>query len=63
MIPEDEPLPNDTEAHFPYVFVADDAFSLGPHLLKPYQGLYEKGSDKRIFNYHVLDVWLKMYSG
>nr|CAI5853248.1 unnamed protein product [Callosobruchus analis] len=53
MLPEDEPLPNYTQTTFPYVFVADDAFALGPHLLKPYQGLYEAGSDERVFNYRL----------
>lgn len=53
MLPEDEPLPNYTETPFPYVFVADDAFAMRPHLLKPYKGLYEKGSDERIFNYRL----------
>nr|CAI5826511.1 unnamed protein product [Callosobruchus analis] len=53
MLPEDEPLPNYTQTTFPYVFVADDAFAWGPHLLKPYQGLYEAGSDERVFNYRL----------
>lgn len=53
MIPEDEPLPNYTHTPYPYVFVADDAFALGTHLLKPYHGLHEKGSDERIFNYRL----------
>lgn len=35
----------------PYVIVADDAFPLGPHIMKPFQGIYEKGSLQRTFNY------------
>lgn len=53
MLPEDETLPNYNQTNFPYVFVADDAFALGPHLLKPFQGLYEAGSDERVFNYRL----------
>lgn len=34
-----------------YVFVADDAFPLTPHIMKSYSGHQEKGSIKRIFNY------------
>lgn len=36
-----------------YVFVADDAFPLTPHIMKPYSGHQEKGSVKRIFNYRL----------
>ncbi|CAH1976549.1 unnamed protein product [Acanthoscelides obtectus] len=53
MLPKDESLPNYTQTTFPYVFVADDAFALGPHLLKPFQGAYEAGSDERVFNYRL----------
>ncbi|CAH2010515.1 unnamed protein product [Acanthoscelides obtectus] len=53
MLPNDETLPNHTQTTFPYVFVADDAFALGPHLLKPFQGVYEAGSDERVFNYRL----------
>lgn len=51
-IPSDKPLPG-KETPIPYVFVADDAFSLNPHLMKPYPGVYSKGSPQRIFNYRL----------
>lgn len=47
-IPIDEPLPPETDK-IPYVFVGDDAFALGKHMMKPYSGVYEKGNSKRIF--------------
>ncbi|XP_050293936.1 uncharacterized protein LOC126734379 [Anthonomus grandis grandis] len=52
MIPEDEPLPM-TDIPIPYVFVADDAFALGPHLMKPFAGIYEKSTKERILNYRL----------
>lgn len=51
-IPEDEPLPM-TNLSTPYIFVADDAFALGSHLMKPFAGLYEKGTKERVFNYRL----------
>lgn len=48
-LPIDEPLPTKTEI-MPYVFVGDDAFTLGKHMMKPYSSVYEKGNSKRIFN-------------
>lgn len=50
MLPLDEPLPSKTEL-MPYVFIGDGAFSLGRNMMKPYSGVHEKGSMKRIFNY------------
>lgn len=52
MLPPDEPLPS-CEEPLPYVFVGDDAFALTTHLLKPYPGIHDKGSEKRIFNYRL----------
>ena len=48
-LPVPEPLPFG-KSKVPYVFVADDAFALKEHLMKPYpySGLTE---DKRIYNY------------
>jgi hypothetical protein len=37
----------------PFVFVADDAFPLSCNIMKPYAGIQEKGSSKRIFNYRL----------
>lgn len=37
----------------PYVFVADEAFAMHYHILKPYAGVQEKGSVERIFNYRL----------
>lgn len=37
----------------PYIFVADDAFSLSPRILKPYAGELLKGSKERVFNYRL----------
>ena len=53
MMPCPERIKNSTEP-FPYAFLADDAFALKPHLLKPYPGqnLTEK---QRIFNYRLED--------
>lgn len=51
-LPIDEPLPSKPEV-MPYVFIGDDAFALGKHLMKPYSGVYEKGNSKRIFNYRL----------
>lgn len=35
MLPESAPLPN-TNENFPYIFVADEAFALNVHMMKPY---------------------------
>lgn len=37
----------------PHIFVADDAFPLKQHIMKPYPGTQEKGSKTRIFNYRL----------
>lgn len=51
-LPEESILPGRTEK-VPYVFVADDAFALHKHILKPYGGVHENNSPKRIFNYRL----------
>ncbi|KAL4135271.1 hypothetical protein QTP88_006891 [Uroleucon formosanum] len=33
------------ETFIPYVFVADDAFGLSPHIMKPYAGVFNKGME------------------
>lgn len=37
----------------PAVFLGDDAFPMSVNLMKPYPGLYNKGSPERIFNYRL----------
>ncbi|PNF25629.1 hypothetical protein B7P43_G03830 [Cryptotermes secundus] len=37
----------------PYVIVADDAFPLNNHIMKPYSGQQHGGSSKHIFNYRL----------
>ena len=37
----------------PFVLVADDAFALSHHLMKPFPGSHESGSIGRIFNYRL----------
>lgn len=51
-IPQPSQLPN-TEDKFPYVFIGDDAFSLGEHLLKPFSQEDLSTADNRIFNYRL----------
>lgn len=51
-LPSDHPLPG-KELPTPHVFLADDAFALSRHILKPYKGVYDKGSSERIFNYRL----------
>nr|CAI5845544.1 unnamed protein product [Callosobruchus analis] len=51
-LPSDNALPN-TEKVLPYVFVADDAFPLEEHIMKPYPGSHQEDSIERIFNYRL----------
>lgn len=51
-LPSDNPLPG-KYLPIPYVFLADDAFGLSQHIMKPYPGVYNKGSPERIFNYRL----------
>lgn len=39
------------EKEVPYVFLADAAFSLNNHIMKPYPGYHPKHSQERIFNF------------
>lgn len=51
-LPEDEALPG-RQLAVPFVLVADDAFALGPNLMKPFATDLHKGSPKRVFNYRL----------
>lgn len=51
-LPSDETL-HGQNINLPYILVADDAFALSNRILKPYSGIYEKGSKERIFNYRL----------
>lgn len=51
-LPPDEHLP-DKPGAVPYVFVADDAFPLQKHIMKPFPGSHDKGSKERVFNYRL----------
>lgn len=53
MFPPDQPLPSNNELPLPFVFVADDAFTFSPRIMKPYPGIYSKGSVERVFNYRL----------
>lgn len=37
----------------PYVILGDEAFALHENVMKPYSGIYDKGSKERIFNYRL----------
>lgn len=51
-IPPSSPLPGQNDS-LPFVFVGDDAFPLSKHIMKPYPGLHDKGSQKRVLNYRL----------
>lgn len=51
-LPNPQPLPV-TNIIAPYVFVADDAFPLEEHFMKPYSGSWEKGTKERALNYRL----------
>lgn len=51
-LPPSRVLPGRTSP-IPFVIVADDAFPLSTNIMKPYSGLHEKGSKKRIFGYRL----------
>ncbi|XP_057299249.1 uncharacterized protein LOC130629887 [Hydractinia symbiolongicarpus] len=50
-IPTMAKLPN-SDRVLPYVFVADDAFGLKPHMMKPYP-FQNLSTEKRVFNYRL----------
>ncbi|KAK4875957.1 hypothetical protein RN001_012379 [Aquatica leii] len=50
--PEPAVLPG-RQKIIPFVMLADDAFALHEHVLKPYAGMHNKGSLERIFNYRL----------
>ncbi|XP_047108665.1 uncharacterized protein LOC124777341 [Schistocerca piceifrons] len=37
----------------PYVVLADEAFALHENVMKPYAGVYEKGTKEKTFNYRL----------
>ena len=51
-LPQDEALPDRT-IPVPYTLVADDAFPLTRHTMKPHTTDLNKGSPKRVFNYRL----------
>ena len=51
-LPQDEALPGRT-IPVPYTLVADDAFPLTRHIIKPYATDLNRGSPKRVFNYRL----------
>lgn len=52
---EDQSLltPQGTSGGLPYVFVADEAFPLKQHIMRPYPGLNKLSNRQRIFNYRL----------
>lgn len=48
-LPTPRPLPGSTR-EIPYVFLADGAFALTTHVMKPYPGRHNEQTAKRIFN-------------
>lgn len=50
--PQPQPiLPNGP--NLPYVIVGDSAFALSENMMKPYPGVHNRGTTKRIFNYRL----------
>jgi hypothetical protein len=51
-VPDPQPLPG-SNTPTPYVFVADDAFPLSTHIMKPFPGELQTGSPRRVYNYRL----------
>ncbi|XP_013133854.1 PREDICTED: putative nuclease HARBI1 [Papilio polytes] len=51
-LPQPKPLPGRTQPS-PYVIIADDAFALSKHLLKPYSYYQVNGHAEKMFNYRL----------
>lgn len=51
-LPKAQSLPQTAGPNMPYMFVADEAFSLSKHIMRPYTGKV-LGDTKRIFNYRL----------
>lgn len=51
-LPQPEPI-TQGGTEMPYVIVGDSAFALTENIMKPYPGIHERGSKKRIFNYRL----------
>ncbi|XP_025407186.1 uncharacterized protein LOC112681136 [Sipha flava] len=51
-LPPSRPLPQ-LSLPIPYVFVGDEAFQLTPTVMKPFSGIHNKRTTKRIFNYRL----------
>ena len=51
-LPRSSRLPGGA-ADLPFVFVADDAFPLQKHIIKPFSGYQMRGSMERVFNYRM----------
>lgn len=49
-LPPPQPLLGSSKLS-PYVILTDDAFPLQEHIMKPFSGYHEKGSEKRHYNY------------
>jgi len=51
-LPSPVPLPG-KNVDIPFVILADGAFALTNHIMKPYSGTYDKGIKERVFNYRL----------